>query len=51
MSGWELFTTELVQYSVKAIALGVILVAAIFAGIALRKAVKNKKENQDTASE
>lgn len=51
MAGWDLFATELVQYLVKAVALGVILIAGIFAGVGIRKAVNKKKENQNTASE
>ncbi|MDE7367381.1 MAG: hypothetical protein K2N24_08510 [Lachnospiraceae bacterium] len=51
MTGWDLFATELVQYSVKAVVLGAIIVAAIFAGVGIRKAVIKKKENQNTASE
>lgn len=50
MAGWELLTTELVQYSVKAVVLGAIIIAGIFAGVGIRKAVNKKKENQNTAS-
>ncbi|MCM1494380.1 MAG: hypothetical protein NC089_01110 [Bacteroides sp.] len=51
MAGWDLFATEMVQYLVKAVVLGAIIVAAIFAGAGIRKAVNKKKENQNTASE
>lgn len=51
MAGWDLFATELVQYLVKAVVLGAILIAGIFAGVGIRKAVNKKKENQNTASE
>lgn len=51
MAGWDLFAAELVQYAVKAIVLLIIMIAGIFAGIGIRKAVKKKKEKQDTVSE
>ena len=51
MEGMDLFLTELVQYSVKAVALLAIMVAAIFAGIGIRKMVNKKKENQDATAE
>lgn len=50
MAGWDLFATELVQYLVKAIVLSATIVAAVFAGIGIRKAVNKKKEKQDTVS-
>lgn len=51
MAGWDLFATELVQYLIKAVVLGAIIVAAIFAGTGIRKSVIKKKEKQNTASE
>ncbi len=50
MEGMDLFLNELVQYSVKAVSLLAVIVAGVFAGIAIRKAVNKKKENQNSAN-
>ncbi|MBO5237590.1 MAG: hypothetical protein J6B50_02280 [Lachnospiraceae bacterium] len=49
MEGMDLFLTELVQYSVKAVSLLAIMVAGIFVGVKIRKIVNKKKEQQETA--
>lgn len=51
MTGLDLFTAELVQYLIKAVVLLIVIVAAVFAGVGIRKAVSKKKDNQETVSE
>ncbi|MBQ8147783.1 MAG: hypothetical protein IJ040_03225 [Lachnospiraceae bacterium] len=49
MEGLDLFLTELVQYSVKAVVLLAVIVVAVFAGVGVRKLVNKKKEKQESA--
>ena len=51
MTGFDLFTAELLQYLIKAVVLLAVIVAAVFTGVGIRKAVNKKKEKQDTGSE
>lgn len=51
MTGFDLFTAELLQYLIKAVMLLAVIVAAVFTGVGIRKAVNKKKEKQDTGSE
>lgn len=49
MEGLDLFLTELVQYSVKAVVLLAVIVVAVFAGVGVRKLVNKMKEKQKSA--
>ncbi len=51
MTGWDAFSAELVQYVIKAVILCAVIVAAVFVGSGIRKAVNKKKENQETTTE
>lgn len=51
MTGWGAFGAELIQYLIKAVVLGAVIVAAVFAGSGIRKAVNKKKEKRDTTAE
>ena len=46
MTGWSAFGAELGMYVIKAVVLIATIVAAVFAGAAIRKA-KNKKSEQE----
>lgn len=49
MEGFDLFLTELGQYGFKAIVLSLTIVAAIFAGIGIRKIVNKKKAEKEAS--
>lgn len=50
MEGLDLFATELVQYLFKILILGATIVAAVFTGIGIRKAINKKKQQQETTA-
>ena len=50
LNNTNLFLNELAEYSVKAVLLLAVIVAGVFAGIAIRKAVNKKKENQNSTN-
>lgn len=47
MMGWSAFGAELLQYLIKAVVLCIVIVAAVFAGAGIRKAVTKKKNNKE----
>jgi hypothetical protein len=47
MTGWQAFGTEFVQYLIKAVVLGITIVAAVFAGAGIHKAVDKKKNHNN----
>ena len=49
MEGFDLFLTELGQYGFKAIVLSLTIVAAVFAGIGIRKIVNKKKAEKEAS--
>ncbi len=51
MEGLDLFLTELGQYGFKAIVLSLTIVAAVFAGIGIRKIVNKKKAGKEASAQ